>query len=298
MADNSNNTVLSGRVYTPHLTNGEQLEVLSYDSTTDQVFYQSSSPVRPTSFDATHIYNVNVVNNSSWQWTTEPGSGQPSGNGKMRIGDTTGAGKNANTVTAIDFDRNSTTGTDQSTTLNYLCEGGTIAFRNTSGTLVVDNWTIEEVDKSNAAYVRVWVSAGPSVTVTNATTYRVDFQSDARIDLPRKRYIRISIDNNSSATKNTVLVPSPDSQPGDLQTVEVVSVSGTATMNLYYSRLIQGSQNAYNVITSPVVYFNNLTPALTTLTYPGYAQVSIAQFMVNEVGSQPAFAYIGSDKIL
>jgi len=216
----------------------------------------------------------------------------------MRIGDTSGAGKDASTVTAIYFDNDSTTG-DRSGTVKYLQEGGTIAFRNTSGTLVVDNFTVKAIDTSNANYTIVYVASGPSVTITNNTTYRVDFATDVRIELANQTYNRIALVNQSSGAQNVVFVPHPDATFGDYIVLEVIAGSGNVGANiLFHVHYSTGATTTLNDVYKAVWWMNGTDSVSTiSLDYSGYGQVAMAHFRVVDYGN-PSLAYIGADRIL
>lgn len=258
----------------------------------------ASDLTRPGSATS-HTFNTDITNSSNYVWQTELGSGAPSGAGKMRVGMTLSP-KDASTVTAITFSTASDSGA-RTNTLYYLQEGGTIAFRNTGGTLVVDNFTIKEVNRttSGSGYVTVYVSGAPSVDIDNVTDYRVDFSSDVRIELEDQSYHRLSLVNQSSNGANVVFVPSPAATFGDYIAVEAIAGSGNlGACTLYHTHYSTGATTTLNDVYKAVWWMNG-TNTVSTLSvdYSGYGQIAMAHFRVVDYGN-PSLAYIGADRIL
>lgn len=297
----ANNTVIDGNIFFPDVLENEQLEVLSYQSATGQVVRQSSTAKRPASVDATHTFQLNINNSSNHIWEVEVGSATSGPNtGKVRVGHSSPGARNTSIFTAIAFNRTSSTG-DRSNTLNYLYEGGTIAILNTAGATIADTLIIEEVDFSNANYVIVYVTvtSGTNADIYTSTSYKFDFQSGAYIPVPNKRYSRLAIKNDSGgASLNAILTPDANAVVGSVQTIEIVSVSGTNQFTVAYTKYLSGTGSSLTATEIGCPYFAGTNQYSLTLTYPGYAQAAIVNLQVHDIGGRKAFAHIGSDKIL
>ena len=249
---------------------------------------------RPTT--TTHAFDVNVTNDSDYTWQLEQGSGTPSANGRMRAG-MTGTSIQASAVTSFYFDRDSSTG-NRDNTLDYIQTDGSIKLRNTSGTLIADDWTIKEVDTSNSAYVRVYVDwNGGSVALNNNTQYRVDFVSSARIQLDDAGLSNITLQNQNSSAVNVDLVPHPDASFGDLNVVELkTNASNGGICTIRYVRLSQGSGTTLNDYERAVTYNPGSANTVSVLTLDTANQKALLHFRVVNYGNN-SLAYIGGDKV-
>ena len=253
----------------------------------------------------THTFNGDISNSANYAWEVEVGSATsaPSGAGKMRVGHSSPGNRNTSIFTAISFHRTSSNATDASSVLDYLCEGGTMAFRTTGGSLVADTLIIKEVDNSNANYVIVYVSitSGTNADIATSTTYRMDFQSDALIPLLDQNYNRVTLNNLASGTPAVVLVPPSTAAIGDYYLVEITAGSSNAgAFAVNYPNYITGATTTYDINRTAARYLagtNTVTPI--TLDYSSYGQAAILHLRVHKVaGAQPSFALIGADKVL
>ena len=297
-----NNTIIDGNLFITGVTSDEQTDVLSYNSTTKQVYRQSFNTTRSPSVDASHTFQLNIDNNSNYIWQPEVGSAtsSPSGAGKCRVGHNSPGARNTSIFTAISFYRSSSTG-DRSNTLNYLYEGGTIVIRNTGGSIIADTLIIKQVDYSNANYVIVYVSvtSGTNADIYTSTDYKFDFQSGAYIPIPNQRYSRLTIKSDSGgAVLNAILTPDPDAVAGSIQTIEVETLSGTNQFTLAYTKYKGGTGSSLTMNDIGFPYFASTNQYALSMNYPGYANLAIVNVQVNVAGGQKAFAYIGSDKVL
>ena len=279
---------------------------LSVDSSGNIIETDAAIGVNLTQPSATtHTFDGDISNSANYAWEVEVGSetSAPSGAGKMRVGHSSPGNRNTSIFTAISFHRTSSNATDASSVLDYLCEGGTMAFRTTGGSLVADTLIIREVDNSNANYVIVYVSitSGTNADIATSTTYRMDFQSDALIRLADQKYNRITLNNLASGTPAVVLVPPSTAAIGDYYLVEISAGSSNAgAFAVNYPNYITGATTTYNINRTAARYLagtNTVTPI--TLDYSSYGQAAILHLRVHKVaGAQPSFALIGADKVL
>ena len=279
---------------------------LSVDSSGNIIETDAAIGVNLTQPSATtHTFDGDISNSANYAWEVEVGSetSAPSGAGKMRVGHSSPGNRNTSIFTAISFHRTSSNATDASSVLDYLCEGGTMAFRTTGGSLVADTLIIREVDNSNANYVIVYVSitSGTNADIATSTTYRMDFQSDALIRLADQKYNRIVLNNLASGTPAVVLVPPSTAAIGDYYLVEISAGSSNAgAFAVNYPNYITGATTTYNINRTAARYLagtNTVTPI--TLDYSSYGQAAILHLRVHKVaGAQPSFALIGADKVL
>ena len=247
----------------------------------------------------THSFNTQIDNDSDYEWQVEfQASNIPSGNGKCCIGLSSPGSKNTSTFTFITFDNDSDTG-DRSNTLKYLQEGGSIDIRSSAGVLLADTLIIREVDISNAAYTKVWVSvvSGTNANISSGTDYRFDFVSDARIPLLDQPWNRVVLNNLSSTGVGAVLSPNSAASFGDYNIVEFeAGATNDGDLTMQYVFYSQGSTTTFDDSIRTLYFNNNGTLTAMTIDYITYGQVGLAHFRVVDYANN-SYNLIGTDKV-